>query len=440
MDLRGINDMALGLVGEGQEMECYTVMTETFSVYVDDSQLSLVEHKRERGMAIQVIQGSRLCSASATVHEEADVHRCVERAMAATRLTPPDPRVKGFAPPQASALGALNTHDHSIRDMDAEQLGSLAMEVVDNCKARIPRGLLRASRTEMAIANTMGMDVWQEGTSVYAHFTSMLDHPSPGEGTESYHGTHLDLKTSEMAESLYRKARNAAAAKNHHGRRNLTVILPPSELGDMLLSSAGSALNGENVANGRSRWAGSMGEAVTSEALTIMDDPTLPAPLCARFDDEGTPAQVKVLVKDGVLQSFLYDNYNGISTGNGLRRSASDAQGSYSHAVAVKPMNLRVLPGKGGVEDIISQTQDGVLIEKFAWPEADPFTGRFALEVRCGLMISAGEVVGTVKNALLTGNMFEALRQVETIGADIVCTGNASVPTVSFQGMELVGN
>jgi PmbA protein len=92
------------------------------------------------------------------------------------------------------------------------------------------------------------------------------------------------------------------------------------------------------------------------------------------------------------------------------------------------------------VEDIISQTQDGVLIEKFAWPEADPFTGRFALEVRCGLMISAGEVVGTVKNALLTGNMFEALRQVETIGADIVCTGNASVPTVSFQGMELVGN
>ncbi len=46
MDLRGINDMALGLVGEGQEMECYTVMTETFSVYVDDSQLSLVEHKR----------------------------------------------------------------------------------------------------------------------------------------------------------------------------------------------------------------------------------------------------------------------------------------------------------------------------------------------------------------------------------------------------------
>ncbi len=208
----------------------------------------------------------------------------------------------------------------------------------------------------------------------------------------------------------------------------------------MLLSSVGSALNGENVANCRSPWAERMGEQLASPEVTIMDDPLTPAPLCARYDDEGSPARVKHLLRSGVLESFLRDNYNAPSTGNGLRRSPSDMRESFLNPLTVKPMNLCVLPGRGEREDLISQVDEGVLVEKFAWPEADPFTGRFALEVRCGLLIKNGEVTGTVKNALLTGNMLEALSRVEAIGADLTCTGNATVPTMSFRGMELLGD
>lgn len=440
MDIRQINDAAIRMAGPDQGMECYSVLCETVSVYVDDSKVSLVEHKTEKGLAIQVLQGARLCAASSTVNEERDIRRCVDRAMAATKLAPDDPRVRGFVPPRSPSLPELNVNDRRIHGMEAGELASLAMQIVEGCDAKVPRGLLRASRIETAVSNTMGADVWSESTAVYAHFTSMLDDPSPGEGTESYHGTHLDFDPSRLGGSLRAKARHSAQARNQKGRLQGLVIIPPSELGDMLLSSAGSALNGENVVNGRSHWRGSLGQDVASPEVTLVDDPRIPGPLCSRFDDEGTPAKAKTLVQAGVLQSFLYDNYNGDSTGNGMRRSASDAQGSYNHAVSIKAMNLCLLPGRGGVEDLISQTDQGILVEKFAWPEADPFTGRFALEVRCGLVIRKGEVVGSVKNALLTGNMFDALKQVESIGADTVCTGNVSIPTVSFRGMELVGN
>ena len=67
-------------------------------------------------------------------------------------------------------------------------------------------------------------------------------------------------------------------------------------------------------------------------------------------------------------------------------------------------------------------------------------TGRFGLNVRCGYIIRNGEIVDTVNNALLMGNMLEAVRNVELIGNDSRQMGVVTVPTMSFSGTELVGN
>ena len=67
-------------------------------------------------------------------------------------------------------------------------------------------------------------------------------------------------------------------------------------------------------------------------------------------------------------------------------------------------------------------------------------TGRFGLNVRCGYIIRRGEIVDTVNNALLMGNMLEAVRNIEMIGNDPRQMGVVTVPTMSFSGTELVGN
>ena len=257
---------------------------------------------------------------------------------------------------------------------------------------------------------------------------------------ETYHGTGLDLDPVAIAEELSRKAEAAAVCREFKGSEKLTMMLPPSELGDMLLSSVGSAVNGENKKYGRTMWAKSLGEKVASESLTIVDDPTSPAPLSCVFDDEGTPASRKAVIEGGVLKGFLNDAFCGDSTGNGMRRSSVEPQGAYDRTPTIKPLNLIVKPGRESRESMIESIDRGILVEKFAWPEADELTGRFGLNVRCGYMIRKGEVVGTVNNALLMGNMLEAVANVELIGNDPVQTGVATVPSMSFSGMELVGN
>ena len=199
-------------------------------------------------------------------------------------------------------------------------------------------------------------------------------------------------------------------------------------------------MNGENCKYGRSLWKDSVGEEVASDCLYIVDDPAARAPLSCVFDDEGIPAERKPVIEGGVLKGYLKDTYCGGSTGNGMRRSSVEAQGAYERTPVIKPLNLVVKPGKLTQEQIIEQTDSGILVEKFAWPEADELTGRFGLNVRCGYLIKKGEVVGTVNNALLMGNMLEAVKGVEAIGCDPVQMGVITVPTMSFSGTELVGN
>jgi predicted Zn-dependent protease len=81
-----------------------------------------------------------------------------------------------------------------------------------------------------------------------------------------------------------------------------------------------------------------------------------------------------------------------------------------------------------------------VLIERLAYPEVNPITGAFGLEVRCGHMIKKGKIVQTVDRALLVGNMFEALRNVREVANDSTVFKSCIVPTVSFDGIELVGS
>ena len=172
----------------------------------------------------------------------------------------------------------------------------------------------------------------------------------------------------------------------------------------------------------------------------MIDDPTVPAPLSCVFDDEGSPAERRPVIENGVLRSFLRDSFCGDSTGNGMRRSSVEAQGAFERTPIVKPLNLTVSPGRYTRDQLIEQTDNGILVERFANPEADELSGRFGLNVRCGYLIRKGEVVGVVNNSLLMGNMFDAVKAIEAIGSDSVQTGVINTPTLAFSGAELVGN
>lgn len=439
MSLDSYVEDALRAVKDYEQAEAYGSEVVVHTVYIDGTRISNVETKRETGLMVRMADGGRQGKASVSLSSDLSVRECVRMAETVLRHSPEGPATR-YADPGQARIAEPDVWDRRVEDVSPEDLRELARRLVDSCDADIPRAQIRVSTNVSRTMNTNGVDVGHRSTLVYGHFTSMFRAERPGEGVETFHGTHLDVPIESIGTSLSRQARDSAAAKGFEGHEGMSMILPPGQLGDMLMSSVGSAINGENVKYGRSLWKDSVGQEVASKCVTMTDDPTVPAPLSCVFDDEGTPAERRTVIEDGVLKSFLRDSFCGDSTGNGMRRSSVEAMGAFERTPIVKPLNLTVKAGSLTRDRIIAGTDRGILVERFANPEADELSGRFGLNVRCGYLIRNGEVVGTVNNSLLMGNMFDALRNVEAVGSDSVQTGVINVPTMAFSGAELVGN
>jgi len=429
---------ALRHAKKADHAESYVIESVTHAAYIDGGRISNIETKIDSGISVRVSVKNKLGRASVTLDDNA-AERCVAAAMRVASFSPKNSGFKGYPMPSVSSV-KVNIFDKKIENVTAADLKDIMGSVISSCRSEIPRGLLRLSVIRSVTANTNDLVTEHESTMMYGHFTSMFRGDRNGEGTAAVHGVSLNFDAERIGSELNSKAKASASATPFRGKEKMTMILPPCELGYMIASSAGSALNGENVFYKRSLWHDREEKKVASKALTITDDPTIPGALCSAFDDEGTPAKKKILVDNGILRSFIRDSFIGESTGNGMRRNSTDAQNVYDSAVSIKPMNMIVTPGRYSGDDIIAQTDNGILVEKFAWPECDPLTGRFALEVRCGRLVKNGKIIENVNNALLTGNMISLLKRIEHIGSDPVNIGSVTIPTMSFSGTELIGN
>lgn len=433
-------DRAMQSAGRYDQAEAYASDTLVHTVYIDDSKISNIETKRDVGMMFRMSKDSRLGKSSVSLNSDDSVDRCMSMAESVLLFSPVNGEFRGYAQPGNARIAQPDVWDRRVENITADELRELAKCIIENCRVDIPRAQIRVSTTESRTMNGNGVDVGHRSTLVYGHFTSMTVRDHPGEGMETFHGTHLDLDPVAIADALSDKAEAAAECREFKGSEKLTMILPPSEMGDMLMSSVGAAVNGENRKYGSTMWKDSLDSQVASESLTIVDDPTVRAPLSCVFDDEGVPTERRVIVEGGILRNFMNDTFCGDSTGNGMRRSSVEAQGSYDRTPVIKPLNMSVKPGSYSRDQIVEQTDNGILVEKFAWPEADELTGRFGLNVRCGYIIRKGEIVDVINNALLMGNMLEAVANIEMIGNDPTQMGVVTVPTMSFSGTELVGN
>ncbi len=431
------------------QAEVFLARTRTRSLYVEDSTVKNMEEKFDMGLSVRAVVGKKVGESSSTIGDIDDSRRCAIEACKKARLSPPDPEFIGFPASGKKSFPSPDTWDREVANLDEEALAREALQIVDSCMekegVKVPVGVLRTAEIETEVFNTNGARAAQKNTMVYTHFSSMTTGESPGEGTEEFFSHRLDIPGRRIGRSLWNKATNASSAEEFKGRKQTEVIIPPSQLSEMLMSSVGFAVSAENVNKRRSRWADKIGDRVADKKLNILDDPTDPrGTLSSSHDDEGVPTEKKSIIEDGVLRSYLYDSYNagleGISaSGNSLRRSVRDSQNLYQNAPSISPINLRVCPGHTSVKEMIEELDDVILVEKFAYPQINPFTGGFGLELRSAHIWESGER-RTVKHALLVGNMFEALKNVEMLGDDPTVYGATITPSIAFNGMELVGS
>lgn len=198
----------------------------------------------------------------------------------------------------------------------------------------------------------------------------------------------------------------------------MPVILGPGWPGVMLHEAVGHGLEGDFNRKGTSIFSGKIGEKVTADGVTVIDDGTIENKRGSiTIDDEGTKSSKNVLIENGILKNYMQDRQNARlmkmePTGNGRRQS-------YSHYPMPRMTNTYMDNGTIDPQEIISSLKKGIYAVNFSGGQVDITNGKFVFSASEAYLVENGKIKQPVKGATLIGNGPDAMSKISLIGNDL---------------------
>jgi PmbA protein len=172
------------------------------------------------------------------------------------------------------------------------------------------------------------------------------------------------------------------------------------------------------------------GEKVFDKRLSLQDDATVPGrPRSRPCDDEGVASQVTPLIVHGVVGRFLYD----LQTA-GLAGVESTGSGDRGGGAALPTPSISSLvfePGDISFEDMVAGIDEGLVVEQLMGAtQTNVLGGEFSGNVLLGYKVEKGEIVGRVKDTVVSGNVYQVLNNIIGIGREARWVGAVFTPAI----------
>jgi PmbA protein len=427
-ELNGNMEKALALaMKKAQGAEVSLGRGRNASASYEDDKLKRVSVSQTTHLGVRVIVEGKVGSAYTSDPEEAEA--AVARAL---ELAEFGSEAKFEFPGQAPAA-EVKLYDASIERIGKEELVAAGEQMLELVKAYNPEIKVGASASwgvgERRLVNSSGLDITDQGSSYGANVGGVLirgtDMLFVGYGRGWRQKKIVPRELAERAIEQFRLAERMANVAS----KTMPVIFSP-RASYVLLMSPLMGINGKNVLKGDSPLAGRLGEKIASDCFSLVDDATIDyAPASGRYDGEGTPRRRTEIVKDGVLACFLYD----------LETAGKAGAAPTGHGPGCGTSNVIIPPGELPLAEMVKGTREGLLVEHvMGMGQSNIMNGDFSVNLSLAYKIENGEIVGRVKDVMLAGNAYEALKRVEAIGADPEWTGLTCAPAIKIEALSAV--
>jgi TldD protein len=194
----------------------------------------------------------------------------------------------------------------------------------------------------------------------------------------------------------------------------LPVVLGNGWAGIILHEAIGHGLESDFNRKGSSAFANKIGTKVANEQITVIDSGIIKNKRGSlNIDDEGTPTQETVLIENGILKNYMFDQLNARlmqqkSTGNGRRES-------FASKPIPRMTNTYMLNGKYTHDELIESIKNGIYAESFEGGQVDITSGQFVFNANVAWVIKDGKLSHPIKGCALVGNGPECLNHVSMV-------------------------
>jgi len=405
-----------------EQAEVFHVSLRETPVGFEANRLKTLETGEATSVSLRIIKNGRIGFATTT-----GVDRPQELVDMAVETSQFGATAK-FELPPAQQYTQVKVYDPSVNAVAIDSMvdmgNSLIARVLDHTPELVCDAEVAMSEVAVNIMNSRGgqasyrksyFSIGIEGTLIrdtdmlFVHDSDSSCHPIAG----------IDHIADSVIQQL-ELARETATVSTG----KMPVILTPKGVRSALFTPLALAFNGKMVMEGASPLVGKLGQGIFDTRLSVWDDSTIDfRPASRPCDDEGVPSRRTRLIDNGVVASFLYDLQTAAATG-----SSSTGNGNRARGGLPTPSISAIVIDEGETtfDEMLRDMQQGLVVEMLIGAEqGNVLGGEFSGNVLLGYRVENGHMVGRVKNTMVSGNIYESLKQVAAIGSAAEWVGGA---------------
>lgn len=399
---------------EAEQAEVFQVVSLRTPVKFEANQLKQIQTKESIVTALRLIKNGRIgfAQVAGSVAPESLVNMALETCKFGAEAR--------FDFPVTKIYPEVPIYDPQVEKVTIDEMVQVGEQLIAAVKQHTPEILCEASvgkgTASVRIINSSGGEASYEKSFYSLGIEGIIVENSEmlfvGDSQSSCHPV-LDFKG--LAEEVIMQL-ELAKRKVGLTSQLMPVIFKPNGVASALISPLMTAFNGKIVFMGASPLKDKLGHQIFDKRLSLCDDATIPYQVAScPCDDEGVTGQRTMLIENGVVSQFLYD----LQTA-GLANARSTGNGSRNGGLPAPSINSLVIEeGNTSFHDMVADIKQGLVIEQLIGAtQGNVLNGDFSGNVLLGYKIENGEITGRVKDTMVSGNVYQILKQIESIGND----------------------
>jgi PmbA protein len=292
-----------------------------------------------------------------------------------------------------------------------------------------------------AVANTEGISEASKSTAFVCVVSASAMEGEKRKSAFDYLVQRELPKEIAIAKKTAKKAVDLLASKPLGHTGVLPTLWNQNVMSNYWQMAFAHSVNGRQVVEKNSYFMDKLGDKVGIDGLTVADNGQLPEGInTSAIDAEGAHRQETTIIKNGVLQSFLYDSFYGKlgkakSTGNANRNNAYESTPNIGLTTVV------IEPGSKSFDDIVTDIDKGVLVldSVMGMGHSNLISGDFSVVANSAYLIENGEISHPLDSVQIAGNLYKSFKNIIDIGTDSKLLANVKTPSILFDGFTLVG-
>lgn len=420
--------------GGAQYAEAYMTKNKESEVFIENNDLKQLKNHKNCGLGIRVFVDGSLGFSYVNILEREHIKDASIQAIKLARISPAN---KFNLMPKESKIkileGMYDINAESFSLYDATKVAAdmlIAAKSFDN-RVSIDSGNFTSSVMTHALLNSNGVRAEETISSFSWSIMGMALNDKEVSNFDFKFGSSHNVKDIDVVSTGREFAKTIV---NSFGARKIDsfrgkMLLTPSAATELIQDVIAYSINSYTVQKGASKFEGKIGKSISSDLLTLEDDATNINGLgSSSFDREGVPHIRNVIIENGILKKFIYNSY---TANKDNTESTGNAGGSSKVPPIVSTTNIIIKPGKSKLEDLISEMDKGIIVNRFSG-NINPVNGDFSGVVKGGHYIKKGNNEYPIKELMVAGNMFYALHDLIGISKERTVLADSILPFMLF--------